>query len=642
MAKAGGAPFTLTLDLNVLEHLADGLYSSVAAVLTEAVANSWDADAEKVHLDLKRDRILICDDGIGMTKDDINEKYLRVGYRRRDKEGALTPEKKRKVMGRKGIGKLSLFSIAGMIRVETRSEKAGAVALVIDVDELRTHIKKGHESYHPTQVDPQYQDLMSRRGTVIELSRLRQDRLKETCPETLRRRLARRFSVVGSRDFRVWVNGTEVTANDRDDLKFAQYLWIFDGTTVEEKVAKGLAKVFAMPARANGWPEAWRIQGWIATVDRPKQLATSEGNLNSIVVLSRGRLVDEDILPRITNAELYTKYVAGQIEADFLDDEGEDIVTSDRQRVREEDPRVQKLVAFLRERMAEIGGRWSELRVAQKGNELLERYPKLQEWLEKLPKGVRGKARSLLGRVSSLEIAAEHGGESARRELLRHAIFGFQRLVLRGDAEELENALASGGVDALLKLLADRDALEAAHYRDIVTNRLEVVRKFEKLVDEDDKEKVLQEYLFDHLWLLDPSWDRAAGNEAMEQRIRLIDEFRDDEETKEKYGRVDIRYRDVAGRHMIVELKRRSARPTAGELFDQVRKYRGALAKVFPNDRVEGVIVLGANVDGADEALRQTGYRVATYDELIVRARQAYSEYLERTKDIDFIEKLLT
>ena len=45
--------FEMTVDLNVLEHLGINLYSNIAAVLTEAVANAWDADASQVAI---RDR----------------------------------------------------------------------------------------------------------------------------------------------------------------------------------------------------------------------------------------------------------------------------------------------------------------------------------------------------------------------------------------------------------------------------------------------------------------------------------------------------------------------------------------------------------------------------------------------------------
>jgi hypothetical protein len=39
--------FEMTVDLNVLDHLGINLYSNIAAVLTEAVANAWDADASR-------------------------------------------------------------------------------------------------------------------------------------------------------------------------------------------------------------------------------------------------------------------------------------------------------------------------------------------------------------------------------------------------------------------------------------------------------------------------------------------------------------------------------------------------------------------------------------------------------------------
>ena len=46
MTRTQATPtFEMTVDLNVLEHLGINLYSNIAAVLTEAVANAWDADA---------------------------------------------------------------------------------------------------------------------------------------------------------------------------------------------------------------------------------------------------------------------------------------------------------------------------------------------------------------------------------------------------------------------------------------------------------------------------------------------------------------------------------------------------------------------------------------------------------------------
>ena len=64
----------------------------------------------------------------------------------------------------------------------------------------------------------------------------------------------------------------------------------------------------------------------------------------------------ENILDKLNDSRIYTKYLTGQIEADFLDaDDAPDIATSDRQRVQEDDPRYDQLVIFLRKRLDQVG-----------------------------------------------------------------------------------------------------------------------------------------------------------------------------------------------------------------------------------------------------------------------------------------------
>ena len=60
--------YTMSLSLNVLNHLGINLYSNIPAVLSEIVANSWDADAENVVISITDKEIIIEDDGCGMTK----------------------------------------------------------------------------------------------------------------------------------------------------------------------------------------------------------------------------------------------------------------------------------------------------------------------------------------------------------------------------------------------------------------------------------------------------------------------------------------------------------------------------------------------------------------------------------------------
>lgn len=69
-----GSKYRMSLSLNVLNHLGINLYSNIPAVLSEIVANSWDADAENVKIFIETDKIIILDDGSGMDEKDINEK----------------------------------------------------------------------------------------------------------------------------------------------------------------------------------------------------------------------------------------------------------------------------------------------------------------------------------------------------------------------------------------------------------------------------------------------------------------------------------------------------------------------------------------------------------------------------------------
>ena len=111
----------------------------------------------------------------------------------------------------------------------------------------------------------------------------------------------------------------------------------------------------------------------------------------------------------------------------------------------------------------------------------------------------------------------------------------------------------------------------AEHYRQIVEERLSVIRKLRENVNEDAKEKILQQYIFDHLFLLDPSWERATEFEDMERRM---------EKALKNKTRIDIqytKYRRVAAAHVIVELKRGSVTVKKADLEQQVRGYMHTL-----------------------------------------------------------------
>src|ERR1700712_1235415 len=127
--------FTMSVDLAVLESLGINLYSNAAAVLSELVANAYDADANIVSIQWMQDgeTIVVTDDGCGMSASQLNTRFLKTGYDKRKAEGLKSPKYERPYMGRKGIGKLSVFSLAHVVCVYSRTSKGNAVGLKIDI-----------------------------------------------------------------------------------------------------------------------------------------------------------------------------------------------------------------------------------------------------------------------------------------------------------------------------------------------------------------------------------------------------------------------------------------------------------------------------------------------------------------------------
>ncbi|MDQ2996777.1 MAG: ATP-binding protein, partial [Chloroflexota bacterium] len=93
---------------------------------------------------VNQDRIVVQDDGFGMSLNDINTKYLRFGYEKRREltilsvsNGEQTVE--RHVMGRKGIGKISALSIARELELQTvhGDERNGFVIDLSVIEQLQ-------------------------------------------------------------------------------------------------------------------------------------------------------------------------------------------------------------------------------------------------------------------------------------------------------------------------------------------------------------------------------------------------------------------------------------------------------------------------------------------------------------------------
>lgn len=643
--------YKMTLSLNVLRHLGIGLYSNIPAVLSELVANSWDADASSVKISVNTDEgmIEVIDTGCGMMLDEFNERFLKVGYERR-KEGEIT-QGGRPVMGRKGIGKLSAFSIAQMIEVHT--VKDGQVnAFLMDRNAIESSIRgEENDVYHPEPIQPDITSL--EQGTRLVLRNLKRD-LSRTVP-FLRRRLARRFSIIGSdHGFDVSINGEPITPADRGFHDKLEFLWYFGehgeamattaGALKHKQFINGEIQLSADEAPQ----QTHQVSGWIGTVEKPETI--DEVN-NAIVLMARGKLVHEDLLPEFKDAGVYADYVLGEINADFLDTEDEDIITSGRQSVKEDAPRYTAVLGFVSEALKTVRSEWTGLRKERSKTRALV-YPTIKEWYDGLGHDQKKTAERLFSKIESLHLR----DRNTLKELYKSSILAFGKLALKDMLSTLDTLKTKENFDTLVRLITGIDEIEAAHYYEVVTGRLAVISEFAE-IRKTALEKVLQRHIFDHLWLLHPSWERATSNARIEETVRKefadIDANLSEEEAR---GRIDIRYQTAAGKHIIIELKKYDRRVPVLTLVGQLEKYRDALQKCleeqYPEEpsHIEIIIILGSPPTPIHKPQRNEGYlkqigaRYVTYDQLVLEAERSYKDYLERqarlSKLADLIDRL--
>ena len=126
-------------------------------------------------------------------------------------------------MGRKGIGKLSLFSIAGTVTVHSAKD-GESHGFEMRAKDIESALRGGAPSYHPPNVGAAG-DLEA--GTAHHLDGRQPRALR---PESLRERLARRFGIIGgAHGFEVSVDGTQIAAEDANCRGKLQYAWLFGG-----------------------------------------------------------------------------------------------------------------------------------------------------------------------------------------------------------------------------------------------------------------------------------------------------------------------------------------------------------------------------------------------------------------------------
>ncbi len=341
---------------NIIEHLGLKLYQNKPTnVLAELISNSWDADAENIWLDINKNHIAVCDDGNGMTRETLINDYLVIGKKKRTAENISDLTKKnRSVMGRKGIGKLAPFGIAQRLSLLTISRYSNLCYWIeIDLQKLLSESNENAEkqfSYKPdikcdgVQINEislendlhgyvkKYLDKIKNGGTLVIMDQLSLKR--EISEDRLMESIGQRFTVTLLReDFSVHVNNKKVT-HEQALPKFS--FRIPDVGYIEEK------------ANLNGMERT--VKYWVGFVEQAEWPQDQAG----VGVYAHGKIAqDRPFVFGLKGREISTRYMYGVIEADWLDELEDDVVSTDRTNINWEHDATEELYKWGRNLVAQ-------------------------------------------------------------------------------------------------------------------------------------------------------------------------------------------------------------------------------------------------------------------------------------------------
>ena len=111
---------TFTVDAALLRELGDRLIGRSYIALAELVKNAYDADAIDCRIELDDDRIVVWDNGHGMSEQDFHRHWLRIGTTHKT-AAPSSPRLGRAMTGSKGLGRLSVQFLADEMTLESTS-----------------------------------------------------------------------------------------------------------------------------------------------------------------------------------------------------------------------------------------------------------------------------------------------------------------------------------------------------------------------------------------------------------------------------------------------------------------------------------------------------------------------------------------
>ena len=518
--------YEMRIERTIVDKLGLNMYDKVSAAVAEIVANSYDADAENVTVEIplgkalatrkddgtideKGYEIKIVDNGYGMTPEEANDLYLRVGRDRRDERGDKSREKGRPVMGRRGIGKLAPFGICKTIVVRSAGGKLKNGKFEVSHFKIEYEDIMRREKGDKGIIDPYYPDPLeddgtydTQRGTIITLKNFYAKRVPDR--DTFARQLSYKFAQ-GLKDFQVTV--IDVKKESPADPFTLEEVPL----PIEEETRVDASET---PVE-DDYGIKYTVSGWIAMSKKPYK-----DEFGGVRIYVRGKCAsitrDFGLPAGFTGEFVARSYLVGEIHADWLDDE-EDLIQTHRQDILWDSKLGQALQKWGKEIVKQV---------AKKGKG--PRRKKVSDlFLEKSKIGEKAKER--YKNESIQEAAVELGkrfGQFAHEDELEDEDYveDFSNFILDiaphqylvDTFHKIREKAKDGKIDMkeLIELFRATHIAELTSFGQIANEKVHTIDVLEERIrGHATQESDLQKILETAPWLINPIWQPITTNQ---------------------------------------------------------------------------------------------------------------------------------
>ncbi len=496
----------------IIDHLGVQMYQSPIASIAELVSNAWDANAKNVQITLPEAMsnsaaIVVKDDGDGMTLDDCQNKYLNIGYNRREHSDV---SRKRPVMGRKGIGKFAGFGIANKIKINTISKQTGErTVFVLDLEQIRkgdTYVNTSPLKLTPELIEEPNEERKKDHGTVITLLDLTFER--KPGKDIFIRGLSRRFAINSTADnFKVFVNDTEV--KEEDDSSRIEFS--FPRDYKKDEIPDGLITKDGYGVETiNGQEIRWKINFYKDTIQEP--------DFQGISVFAHKKLAQTPFMFNLSGglpSQTGPEYLSGKVIADFVDELSTDVISPERQRLNWEHTELKPLEAWGQEKIKDLLKIWKKRHQEEREKIIREKIGNFGQRLSKLPSHEQKVIETDLKKLAALpKLTTEQFTEMGEAILI--AWEGGRLKALITEMANVQNMTE----EQLLKILFEANVLTALHTAEAVKTKLEAIEGLRQRIKKKDLENAVRNYIAESPWLISPRWETFVIERSIDRIIK--------------------------------------------------------------------------------------------------------------------------